>query len=50
MSIIIYENDIEVVVKVSEFLIGSIVINFVIVKFKCNGKMKWILELKWNDF
>lgn len=49
-SIILYENDIDVVVKVSDLLIGIIVVNFVVVKFKCVEVMKWILELKWSSF
>lgn len=49
-STIIYENDIEVVAKVSDPTTGSTVINSVIVKLKRDGKMKWTLEPKRNDF
>lgn len=49
-STIIYENDIEVVAKVSDLSTGSTVINSVIVKLKRDGKMKWTLEPKRNDF
>lgn len=49
-STIIYENDIEVVAKVSDPTTGSTVINSVIVKLKRDGKMKWTLEPTRNDF
>lgn len=49
-STILYENDIDVVAKVSDPSTGTTVVNSVVVKLKRAETMKWTLEPKRSSF